>query len=254
MQEGICSAEKRLLLDGDPNFWRIAAKRLAKEAGRRDTDNGEGMTIEDHGRTNDGGVGPVLLLPGTIAQHGNRNRGRLVVRRNYGAAGERADAEGGKVIATDELSAQRFGDAVTLTAPGAELRSPRLKCSEFDEFGTGLLHAQIERIGEHSPVVLWATFDATVLSIADAIEAGWVGYRQRLQHDAVDEREDGRRGPDAEREGQHGRQSEDRRTVHLAKCVGDVLPQGLHEDPPRHVRRLDAGGSQMVGNFADSPD
>src|SRR5271154_667757 len=49
----------------------------------------------------------------------------------------------------------------------------------------------------------------------------------------MDEGKDSSRGTDAERQRKHGRQREDGGMPHLAKCVGDILAQGLHGDPCR---------------------
>ncbi len=124
MQEGILAAKDAVPAEGEPNFRRIAAQRLAEETGRRNADDGEGMAVEDDGRTDDGWVGAVLLLPGAIAQHGDRRRRELIVTRDDGATGERADAEGGEVIAADKFAAQGLGDAVALAAAD----SVRLRC------------------------------------------------------------------------------------------------------------------------------
>ena len=58
MEQGVRSVEKRFLLERNPNLRRIAAKRLAKEAGRRNSDQANGMTVKDHGRANDSGSEP----------------------------------------------------------------------------------------------------------------------------------------------------------------------------------------------------
>ena len=80
---------------------------------------------------------------------------------------------------------------------------------------------------------LRAALYAAVLSIADAVEARRVHDRQRLQHGDVDQREDGGGRAYTEREGEHRSEREDGGLAHLAKRLGDVLPQGFHADPLR---------------------
>jgi hypothetical protein len=117
---------------------------------------------------------------------------------------------------------------VGLATAGAELGPAGLEGCELFELGGVLLHAEIEGVGEHAPVFLRAAFDAAVGSIAYAIEPRRVDAGKGLQHDGVDEREDGRGRTDAQRQGEHGGEGEDGRETHLADRVGDVVAQGLH--------------------------
>ena len=91
-----------------------------------------------------------------------------------------------------------------------------------------LLHLAVEGVGEEAPLVLRVAFDAAVVAVADAVEARGVGDREGLEHDRVDEGEDGRRGADAKGEGKHGGKGEDGGQAHLAQGVGKVLAKGLH--------------------------
>src|ERR1700691_5816952 len=93
------------------------------------------MPFDDEGRSYDRRIGTVLLLPGAITQHGNRWRGRLIVRRGNGAAGEGADTESSKIVAGDEFAAQGFGHVVPLAAAHTELRSGCLEGGQLLEFG-----------------------------------------------------------------------------------------------------------------------
>ena len=83
-----------------------------------------------------------------------------------------------------------------------------------------LFRSQVERIGEHSPIALRAAFDAAVLPVADAVEAGGIDDRQRLQHHGVNEGENRGGRADAERQRQHRGERKDRRLPHLAESVG----------------------------------
>ena len=82
-----------------------------------------------------------------------------------------------------------------------------------------------------------AAFDAAILAVADAVEACGIRDGERLEHDGVNEREDGCRGTDAEGQGEHGGKGKYGRLPHLAESVGDVLAQGLHREPHRLLRR-----------------
>ena len=66
-----------------------------------------------------------------------------------------------------------------------------------------------QRKREHAPAILRAALHAAVVAVADAVEARRIADRQRAQHHRVDEREDGRRAADAERERQNRGDRED---------------------------------------------
>ena len=228
MDHGVGSGEDRFLIDGEPEVGWIAAEGFSEKAGRGDADDGDGVAADDEGGTNDGGIGAVLLLPGTIAEHGDGRGVGLVVGGRDGAPGEGAKAEGREVIAADHFVAEGLGGAVGFAAAHAVRPSAGLEGGEGGELGGVLLHALIEGIGEEAPVVLGAAFDAAVVAYADAVEASGVGDGQGLEHDGVDEGEDGGGGADAEGQGEHGGEGEDRGEPHLAESVGEVLAKGLH--------------------------
>ena len=245
MDHGVGSEEDRFLIDGDPEVGGIAAESFTEEAGRSDADDGDGVVADDEGGTDDAGVGAVLLLPGAVAEHGDGRGVGLIVRGRNGAPGEGAKAEGGEVVAADHFFAEGFGYAVSLAAADAEGVSAGLEGSERGELGGVLLHALIEGIRVEAPVVLGAAFDAAVGTNADAIEAGRVDDGEGLEHDRVDEREDGGGGANAESQGEHGGEGEDRGQAHLAESVGNILAQGLHGVSLRWgIRRWMLGGSR----------
>ena len=228
VDHGVGSEEDGLLIDGDPEVGGIAAEGFSEEAGRSDADDGDGVVADDEGGTDDAGVGAVLLLPGAVAEHGDGRGVGLIVRGRDGAAGECAEAEGGEVIAADHFFAEGLGNAVGLAAAHAEGISAGLEGGERGELGSVLLHALIEGIREEAPVVLSAALDAAVGAYADAIEARGVDDGQRLEHDRVNEGEDGGGGADAEGQSEHGGEGEDRGQAHLAESVGNILAKGLH--------------------------
>ena len=86
---------------------------------------------------------------------------------------------------------------------------PRLERGEFGELRRRRLELLIERVGEHAPIALRSALDATILSVADPIEAGRIDHRQRFKHDRVDQGEDGGRCANTQRQSKHGGESED---------------------------------------------
>jgi Skp family chaperone for outer membrane proteins len=66
-------------------------------------------------------------------------------------------------------------------------------------------------------------FDAAIVVVADAVELRGIGDRKRAQQDALDQREDGRVGADAERQRDDRGEREARRLAQLAQRVADVV-------------------------------
>ncbi len=247
MQQRTLAAEERLLLQRNPDVRWIAAQRLAEEARWRDADDRDRIAVEDERRADDAGIGTIHLLPGAITQHRYRRRGELIVRFTDGATDECGHSEDVEIIAGDELAVHRLGYAITLAAAYAELPFARLECGQLGELRGGLLQVQIEGVRKHAPILLRRAFDAAVIAIANAVEAGRIGHGQRLQHDCVNQREDGRCCTDAERQGEHGGEGEHRRLAHLAESVGNILPQGVHSEPLHD--NYDACRSNVPLNF-----
>ena len=223
MEQRIGPVEDRLLIDGDPEVGRIGAQSFAEETGRRNADDGDGVVRDDERRANNGGVGAVLLLPGAVGEHGNRLRVGLIVGGDNGAAGEGAESEGGEVVAGDHLGAEGLGGAIGFAAANAQRPSAGLEGGEGGELRRVLLHLAVEVVREESPFALGVAFNAAVVAFADAVEAGGVCDGEGLEHDGVDEGEDGRRGADAESQREHGGEGEDGGQAHLAQGIGEVL-------------------------------
>src|SRR5438552_1948533 len=104
------------MLHGKPEVGRITAQRLAKETGRRNPDDGDGVAVDDEIRADDPGIGSILLLPGAVAQHGNGRRRRLIVSGNNGSSSKGADTEGLEIIAADVFAAQRLRLKIAIAA------------------------------------------------------------------------------------------------------------------------------------------
>jgi hypothetical protein len=111
-QQRAVADNQRLLLERNPEVRRIAAERLAEEPGRRDTDDGERVPLDDERRADDRGIAAVRALPGVMADDHRRCRRRFVVVGCEDAASEGADAERRKIVAGDVLRAQGPGRRV----------------------------------------------------------------------------------------------------------------------------------------------
>ena len=124
----------------------------------------------------------------------------------------------------------RSGLAAGLAAlpPHAEAPLPGLKRRELFELRQVLLQPFEQREREHPPAILGSALDAAVVAVADAVEARGVADGQRLQHDGMDEREDGRGAADAQRERQHRRDREHARDPELPQRVAKFADEASH--------------------------
>src|ERR1700758_2843693 len=100
------------------------------------------MASHNARRPHDRRIGIVLLLPGAKTQHGYWRRGGLVVTGGDGAAGEGANAEGLKIVAGDEFTAQRFGQVIVFATAHAELYTRRLERGHLRELRSRRLEAE----------------------------------------------------------------------------------------------------------------
>ena len=71
-EERIPFVNRRLARQRHPEIRRIAAQCLTEESGRRDSGHGEGRLVNHDDRTNHRGIEREVLLPGAIADYGNR--------------------------------------------------------------------------------------------------------------------------------------------------------------------------------------
>ena len=91
-------------MDGQPEGGRRGAEALAVEAGRRDTDDGDRLTVDGEAGADDGGITAEFLLPGLEADDGDRRRALHVVGGPQQASSVGAKAEGFKGISRDEFA------------------------------------------------------------------------------------------------------------------------------------------------------
>ena len=157
------AVDQGLLLNGQPEIRRVAAKRLAKEPRGRDADDRERMILYDERRADDRCLAAVLFLPGAVAQHRHRRR-RRVSSAGAKTGPASADAERLEVVARHELGTQGLAAAVvprggrSCAAAGlerghlVELRAPRFSTAR--------------RAGRICPSVLRSALDAAVVPVA----------------------------------------------------------------------------------------
>ena len=203
LQERALTLQQRLLLKGYEDLRRVALQCFAIEAGGRDADDCEWMAIQHEARADDFGIGRIFLLPRAVAEHGGGRCRGLVIGGFKRAACKRLNAEGSEVVAGDELTAQRLGQLVGLSPAHAVLRPGGLKSRQLFKFGRGDDKALIKLVRKQSPVILRAALDAAIIAVAHTIESSRIRYRQRLQHDGVNKREDCSRCADPQGERKH---------------------------------------------------
>ena len=80
-QQRRLAGDQRLLVQRDPQVRRIAAQRLAEEAGAGHADDGERVPLEDEGGADDLRIGAVGARPGVMAHDDDRRGRRGVVGR-----------------------------------------------------------------------------------------------------------------------------------------------------------------------------
>jgi len=110
----------------------------------------------------------------------------------------------------------------------AEPRAPRLERRERFELRQRGLQPLEQRKRHHSPAVLGSPLHAARVAVADTVEAGGVRHRERAEHDGVDQREDGRRAANTERQREDRRCREDASAPELPGGVADIAKQRAH--------------------------
>ncbi len=191
-------------MQGNPDFRRVAAERLAEETRGSHSHHREGMALHDERGPHDRRVAAVDCLPGVVAEDGNRSSRAAIIGGREHPPAEGTNAERREVIAGDELRPEWSGGVFATLTPHARARATRLEGRHLFELGGRGLQPLVQREGKHAPAFLRATLDAAVVAVAHAVEPCRVGDRQRAQHNRVDEREDGRRPADAQGQREHG--------------------------------------------------
>src|SRR5271168_1499837 len=101
---------------------------------------------------------------------------------------------------------------------------------------------------EVAVVVLECVVVAAIVLVSNAIEARWVGHRQRAQQNAVDQSKDRRVRTDAEGQREDRREREAGRVAELAQSIADVLSQHFkkRQSALSAIRLRDLGDSAEV--------
>ena len=97
---------------------------------------------------------------------------------------------------------------------------------------------QVKVVGEEVEIAVLAletTVDTTIVGVADAVEPGGIGHRQRAQQDAVHQRKDGGVSADAQRQRNDCHYGEPRRLAQLAQGIAHVLKKGFHGSLHAHT-------------------
>ena len=254
-QQRRLAGDQRLLVQRDPQVRRIAAQRLAEEAGAGHADDRERVPLEDEGGADDLRIGAVGARPGVMAHDDHRRGRRGVVGRRDDAAAERGHAEGREVVAADVAGSQRPRRLFDARPPCADAALAGLEGRQLLELRQVGLQPLEQRIREHAPAILGAALHAAVVAVADAVEPGRVADRQRPQHHRVDQREDRGRAADADGQRQHRGDGEDAGGPELPQRVADVadergqsvlLPSGRRAAAGGPSQAVDEGGARWV--------
>ena len=205
-----------------------------------------GVTFEKESRADNGGIAGVNSLPNAMAEDGHRRRGREIILGREQAAAESNDAKSGEIMAIDVFGAQRPRRVLDSLAAGADLPASGLKSGDFFKLRSFGLQPQEEGIGEHAPLVLGSAFDAAIVAVADAIEAGRVGDRQGAEHNGMNKREDGGSAANAESQGENGGNSKNRCEPELPQSVADIAKQVAQDVLSPSIREWLSRGSLEI--------
>ncbi len=169
--QGIGSMEERLLIDG-ANIRRISAQGFAKKPGGVTPMTVTGWPLRIKVEPTIDGSEPILLLPGTVAEHGLPAGRKADRRREEWFAQQGADSKGRKIIAegnehhaegTWQLGRSRHGEP-----QGASSE----ECGQFAELG-GRFAGKMDR--KTIPwLILRTAFHTTLGALANPVEAGGV--------------------------------------------------------------------------------
>ena len=178
----------------------------------------------------------IILLPCVIAHHGSYGCAFLVVGIDKEAARRWRKTKDAEVVAGYEGSRDGFRNGQgSATADGDGTPGVAgLHRGQLLELRQALLEHVIGICGKQRVVrvVVPATIDAAVVSVADADERFRICYRQVMEQDGIDQRKDGRVGTDAERERKQHGNGEPPRLSQLAECIPQILQQNSHSQPP----------------------
>src|SRR5258708_13942839 len=112
-----------------------------------------------------------------------------IVRWRKNASNEGSNTKRRKVVAGDELPAQRLCRLDALTSPHTELRSPGLKSSQIFKLRCVSREALIDAIREQPPAtIVRPGLYAAIVVVAYANQPSRVTHRDPLAHDRMTDR------------------------------------------------------------------
>jgi hypothetical protein len=207
-----------------------AADLDAEELRRGDADDCEGMAVERDRPSEHGGVAAVFAAPERVAEHRDRPvlaALPLVVLVGEGPADDRADAQDVEEAAAREQA----GDLARLAA-GVQVEARRADGEDAAEEVLVIAQVFPLRVGERQ-ARRQVGFGGRLLQ--DHEPLGLV-QRQRLQHQRVDEVEDGDVGADAEGQRQHGHGADGRGLAHQPEGKPEVAAEHVESAHGRIIR------------------
>jgi hypothetical protein len=122
----------------------------------------------------------------------------LIVRVVDNPSGKRPEAKNMKIVPAHILGPQGTCLAVFGFLPNAVDPGRGLKSGGFLELGRRRRETLVKLIREQAPVIILPTLDTALSGIANAIQLGRIGDRQRLQHNGLRQGEDRRGCTDAD--------------------------------------------------------
>ena len=213
-------------LQGARQRAEVSAYLDAVKAGRGDTDDLKGMTIERELAPDDLGAASVLALPEGVAQDDSlRPATFVVVGGGDQAADQRLDAEHVEKVSANEQRVREMGLAA-LTEVVAEGRP----CGDLGESLLLGANAVPEDTGEVS--VVRVEISAAAMGRIRDFDSGqllWGLHRQGAQAHGIEQLEDGCVCADAQRERQDGNDGEAGIHAQQARPVAKIAPNAGEE-------------------------
>jgi hypothetical protein len=215
---------------------------------RRDTDDGEGILVEQNGAADDAWIGGESPLPIVVGENDVRSGAAAVLIRGVEEAAKHGlQAEQVKVIAGSGV-AQGFrnrlidGDTDTDRFPNRHAGEGAVAIAKIEVIGPGLL-------------------EIAIVSLPDLKEILWMGHINGTQEHAVEHAEDNDVGADADGQCKDGDEGEAGRMAQLAEGEADIGEDAFGARPhPGFVSGLFDTGyvaeltfGRVLGVFAAHP-
>ena len=232
IQERVLPIEGRFRGQGQPEVRRVGAQSIPEETRRADSHHSVRQLVDGEGGANHRGIKPEVLLPGTIAHHGDGRRTSCVVSRCDNAPGESAQTKHGKVISGNEFTYKRLSRPACAAAPDAQGWQTSLEGGHLGEFGRVITELLIQGVGVNRPVVLQPSQHAAVVGVTEAVKLLGARDGQAPQHYRVHQSKNCGVSADSEGERDHTHCREPWRLSQAAECIADVTHQIGHSVSP----------------------